>query len=186
MWILRTRAVKKLFNTSTTSTAVIARRAEVSEPVLYRHFDSKVHLFCTILEEFREEAVERFRGVAATADDGASRLLAVVRDFPYFSQDHAALFRMVSRTLAAARDEITVEELRGYYDAIARVLQELVREGQDDGSIRTDIDAVTVSWMLVMTGIGLTLVAPLDIPALGSERNPGELTRLVQKMVTVG
>lgn len=166
-----------------TTTAVIARNAQVSEPILYRHFASKFDLFHAILVEFRAEAVERFESVAATADDGATKLLAVVRDFPYFSENHEALFRMVSRTLASVRDDRTVAALRDYYDAIAGVLGELVLEGQSDGTIRAEIDPVTLAWMLVMTGIGMTLMGPLAVPALGQERNPGELTRLVKSMI---
>lgn len=166
-----------------TTTAAIARAAEVTEPILYRHFASKFDLFNTILDEFRTEAVARFEEVAATADDGASKLLAVVRDFPRFSVDNQALFRMVSRTLAGVRDDKMLGSLRSYYEAIAGVLRELALEGQRDGTIRPELDAVTLSWMLVMTGIGLTLVGPLEVPALGVERNPGELTRLVRAMV---
>src|SRR5229473_5975572 len=54
---------KQLFVTlgyQNTTTEKIARAAEVSEPVLYRHFESKKALFLEVLQEIREATVHRW------------------------------------------------------------------------------------------------------------------------------
>src|SRR5207302_6513106 len=44
-----------------TTTEKIARAAGVSEPVLYRHFESKKALFLEVLQEVREATINRWK-----------------------------------------------------------------------------------------------------------------------------
>src|SRR5258708_37127778 len=55
---------KQLFTTlgyQDTTTDKIARAAGVSEPVLYRHFESKKALFLAVLQEIREATLQRYQ-----------------------------------------------------------------------------------------------------------------------------
>src|SRR5215471_4461999 len=59
-----------------TTTEKIAQAAGVSEPVLYRHFDSKKALFLEVLEEIREATLTRWHAETAGVTDPLAKLHA--------------------------------------------------------------------------------------------------------------
>src|SRR6516162_8509835 len=61
-----------------TTTEKIARAAGVSEPVLYRHFDSKKTLFLEVLEEIRQATLNRWKTETALMTDPLAKLNAIV------------------------------------------------------------------------------------------------------------
>src|SRR5262245_35781949 len=68
-----------------TTTEKIAQAAGVTEPVLYRHFDSKKTLFLEVLDDIRETTIHRWESNAALITDPMARLNAIV-DFYLGSQ----------------------------------------------------------------------------------------------------
>src|SRR2546421_10882778 len=60
-----------------TTTGKIAEAAGVSEPVLYRHFQSKKALFLEVLREIREATLHRWHAETAALSDPLARLHAI-------------------------------------------------------------------------------------------------------------
>src|SRR5438445_13744253 len=60
-----------------TTTEKIAQAAGVSEPVLYRHFDSKKHLFLEVLDDIRAATIYRWETESAKIADPLERLNAI-------------------------------------------------------------------------------------------------------------
>src|SRR6266852_1224240 len=72
---------KQLFLThgyQDTTTEKIARAAGVSEPVLYRHFESKKTLFLEVLHEIRQATLTRWHSHTAELTDPLAKLHAIV------------------------------------------------------------------------------------------------------------
>src|SRR3989440_3960830 len=71
---------KQLFVThgyQDTTTEKIARAAGVSEPVLYRHFESKKGLFLEVLQEIREATLTRWYSETTKLTDPLTKLHAI-------------------------------------------------------------------------------------------------------------
>src|SRR5213078_4182260 len=93
---------KKLFVTlcyQHTTTEKIAQAAGVTEPVLYRHFDSKKTLFLEVLQEIREATLNRWRNETAHLADPLSRLHAIADLYLGSTKEQAREFRIMHRTL---------------------------------------------------------------------------------------
>src|SRR5436305_14332330 len=60
-----------------TTTEKIASAAGVSEPVLYRHFESKKALFLEVLKEIRQATLERWHAEIAKLSDPLAKLHAL-------------------------------------------------------------------------------------------------------------
>src|SRR6516162_2897554 len=88
-----------------TTTEKIAAAAGVSEPVLYRHFDSKKALFLEVLQEIRQATLERWHAETATLTDPLAKLHAIADMYLGSTREHALEFRIMHRTLIETDDE---------------------------------------------------------------------------------
>src|SRR5689334_17931047 len=61
-----------------TTTGKIAKAAGVTEPVLYRHFNSKKALFLEVLTEVRKATLNRWHGETASITDPLQKLHAII------------------------------------------------------------------------------------------------------------
>src|SRR6185369_15991284 len=99
---------KHLFVThgyTATTTEKIAQAAGVSEPVLYRHFESKKALFLEVLREVREATLNRWRAETANLGDPLAKLHAIADMYLGTTRQHAVEFRIMHRTLLETDDE---------------------------------------------------------------------------------
>src|SRR3954468_4989404 len=98
-----------------TTTEKIARAAGVSEPVLYRHFDSKKALFLEVLQEIRDATLNRWHADTAGLTDPLAKLHAIADTYLSTTREHALEFRIMHRTLMETDDEEIVAFLRSFY-----------------------------------------------------------------------
>jgi AcrR family transcriptional regulator len=147
-----------------TTTEKIAQAAGVTEPVLYRHFDSKKTLFLEVLDDIREATIHRWATETDAIPDPMERLNAIV-DFYLGSQvEHALEFHIMHRSLVETDDEDIAACLRTFYLDSEKMLTKVIREGQETGAFRKDLDARVGAWELIRTALGYTLTVPLQIP----------------------
>src|SRR5580693_2983777 len=93
---------KQLFVTlgyHTTTTEKIANAAGITEPVLYKHFESKKHLFLEVLQEIREATLTRWFTGTNELGDPLAKLHAVADLYLGSTRAHAVEFRIMHRTL---------------------------------------------------------------------------------------
>src|SRR5947209_10139985 len=82
-----------------TTTEKIAAAAGVSEPVLYRHFDSKKALFLEVLDEVRRATLTRWHADTAGLTDPLAKLHAIADRYLGTTREHALEFRVLHRAL---------------------------------------------------------------------------------------
>jgi AcrR family transcriptional regulator len=158
---------KQLFVTlgyQNTTTEKIAGAAGVSEPVLYRHFESKKALFLEVLQEIRQATLERSQSEAAGLVDPLAKLHAIMDRYLGSTREHALEFRIMHRTLMETEDAEIVSLLRAFYLDSERLLSGIISEGQQTGVFRRSLDPRVGAWELIRTALGYTLTLPLDVP----------------------
>jgi AcrR family transcriptional regulator len=137
------------------TTAEIARKAEITEPILYRHFGSKRDLYVASLDEawriFREFCEE------ALARDPA-RCLGAISDAYMAKRSKLRVVDMWIQALAEASDDPVIakavrQQIREAHDFFADV----IRRGQDGGAIHADRDPVAEAWIFVGGGLLATI-----------------------------
>jgi AcrR family transcriptional regulator len=158
---------KQLFVThgyQDTTTEKIARAAGVSEPVLYRHFESKKALFLEVLEEIRAATLQRWHTETGGLADPLAKLHAIADMYLGTTREHALEFRIMHRTLVETDDEEIVACLRAFYLDSETLLAQVIDEGQQSGVFRRSLDPRVGAWELIRTALGYTLPLPLGIP----------------------
>src|SRR3954468_24726115 len=88
-----------------TTTEKIAAAAGVSEPVLYRHFDSKKALFLEVWSEVRAATIERWNAETAGLTDPMAKLHAIAELYLGTTREHALEFGVMHRALLETGDE---------------------------------------------------------------------------------
>jgi AcrR family transcriptional regulator len=147
-----------------TTTEKIATAAGVSEPVLYRHFDSKKALFLEVLREIREATLNRWRAETAGLTDPLAKLHAIADRYLGSTREHAVEYRIMHRTLVESDDPEIASFLRSFYLDSEALLAEIIAEGQQAGVFRRSLDPHVGAWELIRTALGYTLTLPLGIP----------------------
>ena len=158
---------KQLFVTlgyHATTTEKIAAAAGVTEPVLYRHFDSKKTLFLEVLEEVRAATLDRWNAETAGLTDPLAKLHAIADMYLGSTRVHAVEFRIMHRALVETDDEEIVALLRSFYLDSEALLARIIAEGQQTGVFRRSLDPRIGAWELIRTALGYTLTLPLGIP----------------------
>ena len=106
-----------------TTTEKIAAAAGVTEPILYRHFDSKKALFLEVLEEVRSATLRRWHAETAGLTDPLAKLHAIMDSYLGSTRLHAVEFHIMHRALVETDDEgvlLRVEGGGGRRPALAR------------------------------------------------------------------
>ncbi len=147
-----------------TTTEKIAQAAGVTEPVLYRHFDSKKTLFLEVLNDIRAATILRWQTGTAKIADPLKRLHAIVDLYLGSTREHALDFHIMHRSLVETSDEEIAECLRTFYLDSESMLAQVIREGQEAGVFRHDLDPRVGAWELIRTALGYTLTLPLGLP----------------------
>jgi AcrR family transcriptional regulator len=133
-------------------TSDIARRADVAEPTIYRHFESKYELFVTTARQAAQEVLGGWRQAAEGAPSAAAALKAVARAFLEDLERRPELLFMFRRAVEESDDpdirELASKHLREAHSLLAQLLQQARREG----AVTSEADAETVAWALVGLG----------------------------------
>src|SRR5712692_5662216 len=98
-----------------TTTEKIAAAAGVSEPVLYKHFESKKALFLEVLREIREATLNRWHDHTAGLTDPMAKLHAIADMYLGSTREHALEFRVMHRSLFDTDDPEIAAFLRSFY-----------------------------------------------------------------------
>jgi len=127
----------------------ISRAAGLAKGTVYNYFAGKQELFGAVIEEGARRAVERFRD----ADPGGpvrARLLAVAEADVSVVRDEEDFIKVLVREAMGFRPDtypIIAAHLKPYLGAVADIL----RDGADRGSIRSDMPPEQLALLFVGT-----------------------------------
>jgi AcrR family transcriptional regulator len=156
------------------TTADIAREAEISEPILYRHFGSKRDLYLACLdhawETFREDAE------AAMAADPVGCLGVIANRYMAKGKRLRVVDLWIQALTEASEDKVIAAALRRQVREVHGFFADLIRAAQERGAIYEDRDPVAEAWILVGGGLLATMDSRLggllgsDLERVSAER----------------
>ncbi len=135
------------------TTAEIAREAGVTEPVLYRHFESKRDLYLACLTETWNELRTRWEEAIAAERDPAEWVGAMAR--AYFSMSESRqIGNLWVQTLAeASEDAILRREMSKHIRQVHAYARDVIRRSQEAGGVLPDRDATAEAWLFISMGL---------------------------------
>ncbi len=141
--------------------AEIAKEAGISEPTVYKHFDSKKHLFLTILDKVGASTLRHWEELAERTPDALALLRQIGLSHYDVVQAHPDSLKIQFQALSETEDQEIRDTLKrnfaSYVDFIARVLS----EGKDRGQIHVQVDVRAAAWQILSIGFTLNLTSLL-------------------------
>jgi AcrR family transcriptional regulator len=129
----------------------LSKEIGISEPAIYRHFESKTAILITILDNFKEMA--SFMGATMKDNNGAAmekiefmftQIIEVFSVTPCF-------ISVIFSEEVFKNDKILKEKVIEIMDQNEQTIETIIKQGQDKGEIRTDIDNNTLALMIMGT-----------------------------------
>jgi AcrR family transcriptional regulator len=136
------------------TTAELAKAAGVTEPIIYRHFDSKRDLFIALIERTGRETIERWEADLAGASDPAERLRRLLGDNPMVKPGAENAYRVILQAIAEVDDPAIHEALKGHIQRLHEFVVREVERAQKDHKVTTRWSAEIIGRLLVHLGLG--------------------------------
>ena len=135
------------------TTAEIAREAGVTEPVLYRHFDSKRDLYLACLAETWSELRTRWEEAIAAEQDPAEWVGAMAR--AYFSMSESRqIGNLWVQTLAEASEDATLRrQMSKHIRQVHAYVRDVIQRSQEAGGVLRDRDPTAEAWLFISMGL---------------------------------
>ncbi|HEY4281915.1 MAG TPA: TetR/AcrR family transcriptional regulator [Chthoniobacterales bacterium] len=160
-----------------TTTARVAQRVGISEPILYRHFSSKRDLLRALLDEIITRMLAAFQELIKEQTDPVKALRLICHAYPELSQRYEREFRIINQTLVQTDDPKTQEMLADHYRAYHAFLEKLIAQGQKSGVFRRDIPASVGAWHIIQAALGYLMTQ--NIRPVYSSRDFASLTNVI-------
>ena len=137
-----------------TTTAEIARRAGVTEPILYRHFQSKRDLYLAVLEESWRRLRALWDEVVDAEPDPKLWVAAIGRAYFEASDPRLHSANLWIQSLTEASDDPEIRKylskhMREVHDYVA----DLMRRSQEAGGVLPDRDPSAEAWIFIAVGL---------------------------------
>ncbi|MEO0513241.1 MAG: TetR/AcrR family transcriptional regulator [Planctomycetota bacterium] len=151
-----------------TTTAELARAAGVTEPIIYRHFQSKHDLFVALIRATGERTIELWSEAlegAASTEERVSRLLGsnvMVND-----EQGRAAYRVIIQGVTEAGHPETRAAIEEHFNTLHAFLSKEIAAGQAEHRIWTRFDADLIAWVLIDVALGYGLLEALRVRGHG-------------------
>jgi AcrR family transcriptional regulator len=137
-----------------TTTAEIAKHAGVTEPVLYRHFNSKRELYIACLEEAWHDTRELWDRVVAEEPDPSLWVTAMGKAYLASRDRRGQLAHLWLQSLTEVSDDPEVRrflrrQLQGVHEYVAGVM----RRSQEAGGILPAREVEAEAWVFIAVGL---------------------------------
>ncbi len=126
------------------TTKNLAREIGISEPALYRHFDSKLHIMEAIIKYFKNQmqpAIQKLQGNSNSVrkiENFVLEHLNIINQNPHFA-------RVIFSEANFQFDEILLLKMTKMMNQSLNKLGAIIQKGQKDNELRSDIASLTIS-----------------------------------------
>ncbi len=144
-------------NPSDITTAAIAKRMEVTQGALFRHFPNKDAIWQAVMAWVAERLLARIDKAAARADTALAALEAVFMTHIEFVCDHPGVPRMLFGELQHAKETAHKRMARTLIQKYSERLAVLIEQGKANGEIAPEVDTIAASLLFIGTIQGLVM-----------------------------
>ena len=154
-----------------TTTAEIAAEAGVTEPILYRHFESKRALYLACLETCWQRMRAVWDEKLAAEPDPGLWIATMGRAFIESQEREPITSALWIQSLAEARDDPEIRRfMRRHMRDVHAYAADVIRRAQEAGALHPARDAHAEAWIFI--SLGLLAMADVSVGGLMKDAWP--------------
>ncbi len=165
------------------TTAELAKAAGVTEPIIYRHFDSKRDLFVALIERTAAQTLAHWEQRLANASDSAERLRRLIGDNPMVSSEGAEPYRVLLQAITEVDDPEINRAVAGHFKNLHAFLSRELRRAQDERKVMKVFSADLIAWTLIHVGLGYGVLAALNVPGQGEDADGHHVQGMLERIL---
>lgn len=127
----------------------IASKIGTSEPAIYRHYKNKIHILLSILETFKVFSQFAFNEELNKDIDSIEKITNIFnKHFQEFTKNPSLVCVIFSEEIFT-NEELLIEKISGIMTENEEVMQKILRQGQTNSEIRSDLDINMLSTVIM-------------------------------------
>ena len=147
-----------------TTTAELAKAAGITEPILYRHFDNKLDLFVTLVDEVGREVINGWQSALEGVTDPGKRLEILLANNPATHEKGKGVYRVIFQGMTETEgDPEIARALRKHLTKLHQFIKDELAELQEAGAVRRDEAANDLAWLMINVAVGYGMTSPMGI-----------------------
>jgi TetR/AcrR family transcriptional regulator len=136
------------------TTAALAKRLEVSEAALYRHFSGKAQMFEGLIEFIEQTLFALINKITTEEQSGLRQCEAIIGVLLGFSQKNRGMTRVLIGDALVNEDEKLQTRINQLHERLEATLRQSLRFGMTANEIAADIDAAAQANLIMSFVIG--------------------------------
>ena len=136
-----------------TTTSELARSAGVTEPILYRHFESKRELYLACIEESWARTRELWDETVAGEPDPGNWLGAMGQAFLSGEQRPIAARLWIQALAEASEDGHIARYMRKHMLEVHAYVVDVLARAQGKGALPQEVDPASEAWIFLALGL---------------------------------
>jgi AcrR family transcriptional regulator len=126
----------------------LARASHVTEALLYKHFESKKHLYLTVLQEVGDHFLSSFyeRVRARASHDLLEALSTLLIEFRVVALKDPESLQILLSASVGAEDPLILQMIESYSSRISIFISHLLQEAKEQGLLPSHLDLAAASW----------------------------------------
>ncbi len=127
----------------------LSKEIGISEPAIYRHFESKTDILLTILHNFEEMSSFMNEALKDIDDTAIGKIeFMFTKIIEIFSIEPSHISVVFSEEIFK-NEEILKDKIVNIMNAKEKTIEDIILEGQKKGEIRVDIDNKTIALIVI-------------------------------------
>jgi TetR/AcrR family transcriptional regulator len=136
------------------TTAALAKRLDVSEAALYRHFSGKAQMFEGLIEFIEQTLFALINKITTEEQSGLRQTEAVIGVLLAFSQKNRGMTRVLIGDALVNEDDKLQVRINQLHERLEATLRQSLRFGMTTNEIAADIDAAAQANLIMSFVIG--------------------------------
>lgn len=165
------------------TTAQIAKAAGVTEPIIYRHFESKRDLFIALIERTGASTIKLWQHELATAPDPAERLKRLIGANPMVANRGRGIYRVIVQAMTEVEDPKILEALMHHVAMLHEFLMKEVKNAQDAGDVSKRFSPELTAWALIHLGLGFGVLSAMGVSKHGVDERGHTIVDLLGELM---